>query len=215
MSAKQLWGDGDGVVLPYVAIMLGVIIGLSALALDGGRLMSVQTQLQNGADALALAGAAELDRRPDSIIRAKAAIQDLIKNPIAGAGISQTAEVTSIDFLQSLPASDDLPITTANLTDDPTLAAYVQVTLKPIAMQMIFPVLSEGLARITVGAQSVAGYDQIVCNAQPLYVCNPFETSGMTYFQATQALIEADQDSAAPHRLIRLAGSQFKNGGYS
>jgi hypothetical protein len=28
--------------------------------------MSVQTQLQNAADALALAGAAELDRRPDS-----------------------------------------------------------------------------------------------------------------------------------------------------
>jgi len=138
--ARQFWSDRDGVILPYVAIMLGVIIGLSALALDGSRLMSVQTQLQNGADALALAGAAELDRRPDSIIRAKAAIQDLVKNPISGAGIGQTAEVTSLDFLQSLPASDDLPITTANLTDDPTLAAYVQVTLKPITMQMIFPI---------------------------------------------------------------------------
>ena len=125
-TARQLWSDGDGVILPYVAIMLGVIIGLSALALDGSRLMSVQTQLQNGADALALAGAAELDRRPDSILRANAAIQDLIKNPISGAEIGQTAEVTNIDFLQSLPTSDDLPITTANLTDDPTLAAYVQ-----------------------------------------------------------------------------------------
>jgi Flp pilus assembly protein TadG len=214
MFARQLWSDCEGVILPYVAIMLGVIIGLSALALDGGRLMSIQTQLQNGADALALAGAAELDRRPDSIIRARAAIQDLVKNPISGAEIGQTAEVASVDFLQSLPASDDLPITTANLTNDPTLVAYVQVTLKPVAMQMIFP-LSAGLARLTVGAQAVAGYDQIVCNAQPLYVCNPFETSGMTYFQATQALIEADQNSAAPHRLIRLAGSQFKNGGYS
>jgi Flp pilus assembly protein TadG len=212
MSARQFWSDGDGVILPYVAIMLGVIIGLSALALDGGRLMSVQTQLQNGADALALAGAAELDRRPDSIIRARAAIQDLVKNPISGAGIGQTAEVTAIDFLRSLPTSDDLPITTANLTDDSTLAAYVQVTLKPIAMEMIFPVLS---ARLTVGAQAVAGYDQIVCNVQPLYVCNPFETSGMTYFQATQALVQVDQGSAAPHQLIRLAGSQFKNGGYS
>src|SRR6516165_2219744 len=211
MSAKQLWSDCDGVVLPYVAIMLGVIIGLSALALDGGRLMSVQTQLQNGADALALAGAAELDRRPDSIIRARAAIQDLIKNPIAGAGIGQTAEVTSIDFLQSLPASDDLPITTANLTNDPTLAAYVQVTLKPIDMQMIFPV---SVTRMIVGAQSIAGYDQIVCNAQPVFVCNPFENSGMTHFQATQALIQADQGSTY-HPLIRLALSQSKNGGYS
>jgi hypothetical protein len=66
--------------------MLGVIIGFSVLALDGGRLMSIQTQLKNGSDALAVVGAAELDRRPDSIIRARAAIQDLVKNPIAGAG---------------------------------------------------------------------------------------------------------------------------------
>jgi Flp pilus assembly protein TadG len=212
--AREFWSDSDGVVLPYVAVMLGVIIGLSALALDGSRLMSVQTQLQNGADALALAGAAELDRRPDSIIRARAAIQDLIKNPVSGAEIGQIAEVTSIDFLQSLPANDDLPITTANLTNDPTLAAYVQVTLKPIAMQMIFPI-SAGLGRMTVSAQSVAGYDQIVCNAQPLFVCNPFETSSMTYFQATQALVQADQNSATYHPLVRLAGSQFKNGGYS
>jgi Flp pilus assembly protein TadG len=208
--AREFWSDSDGVILPYVAIMLGVIVGLSALALDGSRLMSVQTQLQNGADALALAGAAELDRRPDSIIRANAAIQDLVKNPISGAEIGQTAEVASIDFLQSLPASDDLPITTANLTNDPTLAAYVQVTLKPIAMQAIFPV---SVTRMTVGAQSIAGYDQIVCNAQPVFVCNPFENSGMTYFQATQALIQADQDSTF-HPLIRLALSQSKNGGY-
>ena len=71
MYARQFWSDDDGVILPYVAITLGVIIGLSALLLDGSRLMSVQTQLQNAADALALAGAAELDRRPDSIVRAR------------------------------------------------------------------------------------------------------------------------------------------------
>ena len=211
MYARQFWSDDDGVILPYVAITLGVIIGLSALLLDGSRLMNVQTQLQNAADALALSGAAELDRRPDSIVRARAAVQDLIKNPISGAEIGQIAEVTSIDFLQSLPISDDLPITAANLTNDPTLAAYLQVTLKPIAMQMIFPV-SVGM---TVGAQSIAGYDQIVCNAKPLFVCNPFETSGMTYFQATQALVQGDQNSSTYHPLVRLAGSQFKNGEYS
>ena len=65
-----------------------------------------------------------------------------------------------------------------------------------------------------VSAQSVAQYDQIVCNAQPLFVCNPFETSGMTYLQATQALVQADQNSATYHPLVRLAGSQFKNGEY-
>src|SRR6516165_10675090 len=62
--AKAFWDDTTGVILPYVTIMLLVIVGLSVLALDGARLMSLQTQLQNGADALALAGAAEL--RPHS-----------------------------------------------------------------------------------------------------------------------------------------------------
>jgi len=215
MHVRQLWADRDGVVLPYVAMMLIAIIGLSALALDASRLMSVQTQLQNAADALALAGATELDRRPDSIIRAEAAIHNLIANPIVGAGIDKTAQVTGIDFLQSLPASDDLPITAANLTDDPTLAGYVQITVEPIALQMIFPVsLTVGREIIKVGAQSVAGYDQVVCNLTPVYVCNPFETPGMTYYQATQQLVAADASSGGRHQLIRLAGSQFNNAGY-
>ena len=136
----------DGAILPYVAIMLVVIFGLSALAVDASRLMTVQTQLQTAADALALAGAAELDRRPDSIIRAEAAIHDLIVNPVPGAGV-RVAEVAGIDFLRSLPSNDDLPITTANLTDDPTLAAYLQVTVKPVGMAMIFPISLSRAAR--------------------------------------------------------------------
>jgi uncharacterized membrane protein len=53
-SLQRFWEDRDGAILPYVAIMLVVIFGLSALAIDASRLMSVQTQLQNAADALAL-----------------------------------------------------------------------------------------------------------------------------------------------------------------
>jgi hypothetical protein len=216
MLAKLVREDVDGVVLPYVAMTLAVVIGMAALALDGSRLMSVQTQLQNGADALALAGAAELDRRPDSIIRAEAAIHDLLSNPVSGAGIDQVARVSSIEFLSSLPANDDLPISTRNITEDPTLAAYIQVSVEPIHLQTIFPVsLFAGQQNVSVGAQAVAGYDQVVCNAAPVFVCNPFENSGMTYYQATQALIAADQNPAAHRRLIRLTRSQFNNGAYS
>ena len=215
MDARVIWNDRDGAIIPYLAMMLAVIIGLSALVLDGGRLMNLQTQLQNGADALALAGAAELDRRPDSIIRAEAAIRDLIANPLRGLGVDQTVKVSGIDFLQSLPVSDDLPVTSANLTDDPTLAAYVQVTVAPVILQTIFPVsLTAGRVNIGLSAQSVAGYDQVVCNiVTPLYVCNPFETPGMTYYQATQALVTASQEPTSQHRLIRLAGSEL-NGVY-
>ena len=212
MPAKSLWNDNTGVILPYLALMLAVILGLSALALDGSRLMSVQTQLQNGADALALAGAAELDRRPDSIIRAQAAIRQLIANPVAGAGMDQTVQVSRVDFLQSLPVNDDLPISSDNLTDDPTFAAYVLVTVSPVSLQTIFPVsLIAGRFNISLGAHAVAGYDQVVCNVTPLYVCNPFEVAGMTYYQATQALVQANSDPRSQRRLIRLTGSQLGN----
>jgi hypothetical protein len=40
-SIKGFWGDTDGVILPYVTVMLVVIVGVSVLALDGSRYMSV------------------------------------------------------------------------------------------------------------------------------------------------------------------------------
>jgi len=46
----SFWRDGGGMILPYVAIMLTVIVGMAALALDGGRFMSLQTQMQAAAD---------------------------------------------------------------------------------------------------------------------------------------------------------------------
>ena len=67
-------------ILPYTTLMLVVIVGVSVLAVDGARFMGLQTQLQNGSDALALAGAAELDRLPDSITRATNAINNLVSN---------------------------------------------------------------------------------------------------------------------------------------
>jgi Flp pilus assembly protein TadG len=70
LSLNALWNDTDGIILPYVTILLVVIVGVSVLALDGGRYLSLQTQLQNGADQLAIAASAELNGAPDSITRA-------------------------------------------------------------------------------------------------------------------------------------------------
>src|ERR1700733_980633 len=93
-SIKAFWGDTDGVILPYVTMMLVVIVGVSVLALDGSRYMSLQTQLQNGADALALAGAAELDRTPTAIERATKAVDNLITNSsLFGSGPGRNVQV--------------------------------------------------------------------------------------------------------------------------
>jgi hypothetical protein len=198
---KELWRNTDGVILPYVTVMLVVIIGISVLALDGARYMSLQTQLQNDVDALALSAAAELDRTPTAISRAENAIQKF--------GSNQRVKVASVKFLSSLPVRDSDPILPAYLTNDATRAAFVEVTAEPLTMHTILPAsFFGGQNTVTVGAQAVAGFDQVVCDFTPVFICNPFETPGMSYEQATQSLVAASNDSAAQRKLIRLVGTQ-------
>ena len=230
---KAFWGNTDGVILPYVTVMLVVIVGVSVLALDGSRYMSLQTQLQNGADALALAGAAELDRTPTAIERANKAIgfrceansstcqpivdeHALVSNWSSfGSGSDRKVRVTGIRFLRSLPVRDSDPILPPNVTIDPTQAAFVEVTVKPIGLPTILPASFFGGANfLTVGAQAVAGFDQVVCDFTPIFICNPFEIPGMTYQQATTALVNASHDPESQRRLIRLAGTQEKTGAF-
>ena len=104
-ATRSFWQDTDGIILPYVTVMLVVIVGTSLLALDGGRYMSLQSQLQKGADALAIAGAAELDRMPDSTGRAVDAINNLITNSsVFGTGGTANVTDAQIRFTSTLPA---------------------------------------------------------------------------------------------------------------
>jgi hypothetical protein len=206
MAAGVLLSDTRGIILPYVTLMLVVIVGLAVLALDGARYMSLQTQLQNGADALALAGAAELDRLPDSQERAVRAIRALVVNSsLFGAGPQKNVQVADIRFYRRLPATDDAPESSGALADDPTSARFVSVTVKPVTLATVLPAaLFGGSNTMTTGASAVAGFDQVVCHVQPLYVCNPYETDGMTYEGATAALQMATTEPASRRRLIRL-----------
>src|SRR5262249_37350788 len=230
-SIRALWSDTDGIILPYVTVMLVVIVGVAVLALDGSRYMSLQTQLQNGADALALAGAAELDRTPTAIERANRAIgfrcqvnsstcqpieggHGLVSNwSLFGSGPDRNVRVAGIRFLRSLPVRDSDPILPGNVTSDPTQVAFVEVTVKPIGLPTILPASFFGGSNLlTAGAQAVAGFDQVVCDFTPIFICNPFEEPGMSYQQATTALVNASHDPASQRRLIRLAGTQEKTG---
>src|SRR5437016_14075872 len=103
-GTRSLWADTEGVILPYVTIMLVVIVGVSVLALDGARVVSLQTQLQAGADALSLAGAAELDQTSSAITRANLAIDNLVTNSTLPGMGNQAVTVSSRRYLSSLPA---------------------------------------------------------------------------------------------------------------
>ncbi len=204
--AIALWRDQDGVILPYVTVMLVVIIGVSVLAIDGARLMSLQTQLQNGADALALAGAAELDRLPDAETRAVNAMNGLVANStVFGTGASRNVQISQIEFYSRLPASDTSPMTEAARASDATNARFLSVTVVPVSLNTILPAaLFGGSNVISAGASAIAGFDQVVCQVTPLFVCNPYEQPGTSYSEASNALEIAESQPTIRRRLIRL-----------
>src|SRR3989337_1294564 len=107
--ARCLGRDEGGATLIYVSIALTVFMGFAALVIDGGRLFTLDTEMQSAADAIALAGAAELDGNTDAQTRANAAMANLVQNSQTfGTG---AAAITGFSrrFLDELP-DDDQPI---------------------------------------------------------------------------------------------------------
>ena len=172
---KRFQDDQSGIALIYVTVALPVFVGFSLLAIDVGRLSSLQSSLQHGADALALAGAGELDRRPDAIVRPTGLSPNLITTNTSLFGTSVvTIDETSIAapcFLTSIPASDATPINpsnclpTSNTTEieaSSASARFVQVIGRPQNFNTIFPVTFLGGASNNAqsSAEAVVGFER-------------------------------------------------------
>jgi Flp pilus assembly protein TadG len=230
-AARALWQDTDGIILPYVTLMLVVLVGAGVLAIDGSRYMSLQSQLQKGADALAIAGAAELDRLPNSTTRAFNAVNNLVTNSsIFGTGGVTNVTVSAVNFRTSLPPSDNEPLASPLCSaggctpDQAVLARFIEVVVTPTTIPTILPAaFFGGPSTVTGNASAVAGMDQTVCKMVPMFICNPYESPDgtMSYAQATQALLTAVGTPATKRRLIamRQGGSgggdnQFSPGNY-
>ena len=216
-AARSIWADTDGVILPYVTLMLVVFIGVAVLALDGARYMSLQTQLQKGADALAIAGAAELDRLPDAITRATNAVNNLVSNSSQfGTGGGVNVSVSSVRFLSSLPSSDTTyPIPNANVTTNSIQARFIEITVQPVNILTILPAsFFGGATSVAAGATAVAGNAGVVCGITPMFICNPFEQMGDSYAQATARLVAASTDAAMRRTLLRFSDGSNNSGAW-
>ena len=134
--AKTLWGDTQGLVLPYVTMMLVVIVGISVLAV--GAAHEPADSAQNGADALALAGAAELDRLPDAQVRAVRAITNLLTNTTLFGSEQKGVYRSLVLNFTPLPADDSRPMSNGALATD-SIMRFVSVTVRPVALNTILP----------------------------------------------------------------------------
>lgn len=204
--------DEDAYALTLTLVALPFLLGMAVMVIDASRVTNLHTDVQNAVDAMALAGARELDGRNDAIPRAKAAIAALGQNQAwfggGGEGLNfgskinvayvpgnAGASTVEVRFLTKgtgtstdLPASDDTAITgyIANdaTADASNAAAYVWVVAKEQSLTTMFPL--PGIGRDTVGvvADAVATYTASACDVTPIFVCNPFETTGTSFNQA-------------------------------
>ena len=219
-SLKSLWHkfqrDESGIALIYVTAALPVIIGFSLLAIDVGRLSTLQSTLQHGADALALAGAGELDGHPGAITRANNAIDKLITtntslfatSVVTINGASVPNDNAHRCYLNLLPPQDAVAIPIGqclpNTPTDDANAHNVQVTVTPASFNTIFPVNFSGAGITTASATAVAGRHQSTCVYTPMFMCNPLEPVGNTDVYRTTELTSHVSTRQELRRLIEL-----------
>ncbi len=188
--ARKCVAEQDGYAIALTLISMPLIIGASLFVIDAGRIANLNTDLANAVDAMALAGARELDGRSDAIPRAKLAIETLVENQSAmsgggpGFGLgsrlhvvydpnNDAASTVEVRFLTAIPASDDMPIDMSKLTTSSEAAQYAWVWSKDQAVNLLFPLNVAPIANVRSAA--IAEYTAAACDVTPLWICNPFE----------------------------------------
>ncbi len=188
---RSLWRDRRGAVTIYVVISMPMLLGIGALSIDLGRLMSVNTELQSAADAAAMAGAVELDQKLGARDRARATAAGAVANlqTFATGGADVTIDTTDcalppvapcIRFLKKLPLTDGDPIVENRLAQTDLEARYIDVHVATRTVTNGLIRLVGGPAIAATSATAVAGKQYVVCGIPLMFMCNPSEPAGNT-----------------------------------
>jgi hypothetical protein len=171
-----------GAILIMVAIAAVVIIGIGALALDLGRLFVQKTELQNAADAAALAAAVELDGASDAQTRAKAAARQLLND--RGIFVSAAGDFTAEEDITDFKFYSDIdPVKLpgvnggAGAAESRFVSLTVDLTQEGEGLQLFFlPVLRliPGVDAPTeegTRASALAGIENVPCYQPAMFMC--------------------------------------------
>ncbi|MEX0739093.1 MAG: pilus assembly protein TadG-related protein [Pseudohongiella sp.] len=186
-----------GNFLVFTALMATALAGVGVLSLDLGRLFVLRSEMQNAADAAALAAAAELTGKPGSRANAEAAARNLLQHDSRFADIRPLLGNTlQIDFYCSIGSRADPAdiqvycsedeVDGRRLAADDTEASYARVRLEPgdnsdaYSLSLLFlPVLNATMdnaqSRVFSSARAMAGQHFYACNYPPILMCNPHE----------------------------------------
>jgi Flp pilus assembly protein TadG len=168
----RLCRDERGSIIIQATLTIVVIMGMIGLALDGGRLFMVNNDLQDLADAAALAGAAKLDGTSGAMERADAAARTLNNNvrwwDVSGPKI--LPGTSGVQFYETLADLD----ANSPVTDDKH-ANYIKVTTGSWQVAPTFLVAVGAVSNNSMHATAVAESGTAVCVPASMMLCNPSE----------------------------------------
>ena len=172
-----------GAVAIVVALSLAVLIGFAGLALDTGRLYLTKTELQNAADACALAAAYELTGAPaiaaaSFTIAENAAVLLATRNRVGFQGSAIDAQDVTVQFGTTLGGGAWL----SAAANPPGDSRYVRCTIQESGIAPWFmQVLGVGPQSVAALATATLQPAQTNCSSIPLAMCaqGPAPTYGL------------------------------------
>ncbi len=176
-AVGRLFRNDSGSVAGYAAIAALTAMGAGALAVDFGRAAILRTQMQNAADARAMAAAAQLDGRDGARARATE-----VATQVMDAKSAIAADDDDIDIKEPVFYSEYTPSKVLATSDQDAL--IVEVTLEARRVDYIFsPVLQFVGAETSLESQEIVTYaaaqpEPYICHAPPLMICDYGDKGG-------------------------------------
>lgn len=168
--------DRSGAIAPLVAVALIALVGVGGLAWDVSRAYALRGELDSAVDASALAGATQLDGQTGAMSRARTAAKGALVQNAQRLGRTRENDVTIADaditFLQDL--------TTRTQATSDANASFIQINLTPRQMGPVTGALVR-VSAFNATAHAVAGYGSALCLVPPLMICNPNESSSLSF----------------------------------
>lgn len=170
--------DENGAISPLYALALMALIALAGIGFDYGRLMAMQSELQNAADQAALAAATQLDGHDDAMIRARTAATTTFASEaseyanvtrIANDGDGATVAGLGFTFFDGY--SGDQPGEEITSDADGSRAQVVRVTVNG---RKVFYALTPVVGAFNSGditASAMAMLKKAACNVPSIMVC--------------------------------------------
>ena len=172
--------DERGATAATYALSLTALILIAGVGFDYGRLAAMDSELQNGADQAALAGATQLDGNAGACARAAARAIDLVTNRTIVANSANTITIANEAACDATGNVRFYSNKTGTAATSDANARFISVQVDSRSVDYAFTPFA-GLLIGSSQAAAMAGLGSSICKVPPVFMCNPKQSSDPTF----------------------------------